>query len=195
MCPADVVRPVGADPEPQHVGDDQQRRVLERQRVLPELLERGVEAGTLSLVLPGEVIAFQTSAQPSPPISLRAPSSKQSSRRKGRPRPASAPQGAPPRPDRLARREPRPPGDHARRNDGGSVEPWTVDVPAVFVLKREFQVTRTTLERPQKDPSGSLARKKGRRRRRKFRGFGGSVVQRCHPGQAKWKSRLTGAAT
>ena len=120
--------------------------------------------------------------------------SKQSSRRKGRPRPASAPQGAPPRPDRLARREPRPPGDHARRNDGGSVEPWTVDVPAVFVLKREFQVTRTTLERPQKDPSGSLARKKGRRRRRKFRGFGGSVVQRCHPGQAKWKSRLTGAA-
>ena len=55
---ADAVRPVGADPEPHHVGDDQQRRVLERQRVLPELLERGVEVGAPSLVFPGEVVAL-----------------------------------------------------------------------------------------------------------------------------------------
>ena len=32
---ADAVRPVRADPD--HVGDDQQRRVLQRQRLLPEL--------------------------------------------------------------------------------------------------------------------------------------------------------------
>ena len=37
--PADTVRPVGADPEPHHVGDDQQRRAF-------------------PLVLPGEVVAF-----------------------------------------------------------------------------------------------------------------------------------------
>ena len=33
--PADAVGPVGVDAEPQHVGDDQQRRVIQRQRVLP----------------------------------------------------------------------------------------------------------------------------------------------------------------
>ena len=55
---ADAVRPVGADPEPHHVGDDQERRVLERQRVLPQLLEGGVEVGAPSLVLPGEVVAL-----------------------------------------------------------------------------------------------------------------------------------------
>ncbi len=55
---ADAVGPVGADPEPQHVGDDQQRGVLQRQRVLPELLEGGVEVRALSLVFPGEVVAL-----------------------------------------------------------------------------------------------------------------------------------------
>ena len=56
--PADAVRPVGADPEPHHVGHDQQRRVLQRQRVLPELVERRVEVGPPSLVFPGEVVAL-----------------------------------------------------------------------------------------------------------------------------------------
>ena len=56
--PADAVRPVGADPEPHHVGHDQQRRVLQRQRVLPELVERRVEVRALTLVLPGEVVAL-----------------------------------------------------------------------------------------------------------------------------------------
>ena len=56
VCPADAVRPVRADPEPHHVGDDQQRRVLERQRVLPELAEGRVEVRALPLVLPGEVV-------------------------------------------------------------------------------------------------------------------------------------------
>ena len=36
--------------------DNQQRRVLQRQRVLPELVERRVEVRTLPLVLPGEVV-------------------------------------------------------------------------------------------------------------------------------------------
>ena len=53
---ADAVRPVGADAEPQHVGDDQQRRVLQRQRVQPQLSEGRVEVGPLALVLPGEVM-------------------------------------------------------------------------------------------------------------------------------------------
>ena len=56
--PADAVRPVGADPEPHHVGHDQQRRVLQRQRVLPELVEGYVEVRALPLVLPREVVAF-----------------------------------------------------------------------------------------------------------------------------------------
>ena len=55
---ADAVRPVGADPEPHHVGHDQQRRVLQRQRVLPELVERRVEVGAPPLVFPGEVVAL-----------------------------------------------------------------------------------------------------------------------------------------
>ena len=55
---ADAVGPVGADPEPLHVGDDQQRRVLQRQRVRPELPECGVEVFPLPLVLPGEVVAL-----------------------------------------------------------------------------------------------------------------------------------------
>ena len=53
---ADAVGPVGADAEARHVGDDQHRRVLQRERVLPELVERGVEVGVLALVLPGEAV-------------------------------------------------------------------------------------------------------------------------------------------
>ena len=56
--PADAVRPVVADAEPQHVGDDQQRRVLKRRRILPELPERGARSARLPLVLPGEVMAL-----------------------------------------------------------------------------------------------------------------------------------------
>ena len=56
--PADAVRPVGADPEPHHVGHDEQRRVLERQGVLPELVERRVEIRPLALVFPREVVAL-----------------------------------------------------------------------------------------------------------------------------------------
>ena len=54
--PADAVGPIGADAEPRHVRDDQQRRILQRQCVLPELGEGGVEVGVLALVLPGEVV-------------------------------------------------------------------------------------------------------------------------------------------
>ena len=55
---ADAVGPVGADAESQHVGDDKQRRVLQRQRVLAELGEGGVQVGVRALVLPGEVMAL-----------------------------------------------------------------------------------------------------------------------------------------
>ena len=53
---ADAVGPVGADAEARHVGDDQHRRVLQRERVLPELVERRVEIRVLALVLPGEAV-------------------------------------------------------------------------------------------------------------------------------------------
>ena len=53
-----AVRPVVADAEPRHVGDDQQRRVLQRERVLPQLIERRVEIGAPALVLPGEAAAL-----------------------------------------------------------------------------------------------------------------------------------------
>ena len=54
----DAVRPVGADAEPPQVGDDQQRRVLQRQRILPELRERRIKVGALAFVLPGEAVAL-----------------------------------------------------------------------------------------------------------------------------------------
>ena len=53
---ADAVGPVGVDAETRHVGDDQQGRVLERQRVLAQLVEGGVEVFVLALVLPGEAV-------------------------------------------------------------------------------------------------------------------------------------------
>ena len=65
---------VGLAAEPQHVGDDQQGRILQRQRVESELPERGVEVGLYSQA---KWWRFQTSAQPPPPVSLRAPRSKQ----------------------------------------------------------------------------------------------------------------------
>ena len=55
---AHAVGPVGADAEPRHVGDDQQRRVLQRERILPQLVERRVEIGAAALVLPGEAAAL-----------------------------------------------------------------------------------------------------------------------------------------
>ena len=55
---ANAVRPVGADAEPHHVRDDQQWRVLQGQRVLPELAERRVEVGVFALVLPGKATAL-----------------------------------------------------------------------------------------------------------------------------------------
>ena len=55
---ADAVGPVGADTEARHVRDDQQRRVLQRQRVLPELVEGRVEVRAPALVLPGEAVAL-----------------------------------------------------------------------------------------------------------------------------------------
>ncbi len=54
----DAVRPVGADAEPPQVGDDQQRRVFQRQRILPELRERSIKVGALALVLPGKAVAL-----------------------------------------------------------------------------------------------------------------------------------------
>ena len=55
---ADAVGPVGVDAEAGHVGDDQQGRVFQRQRVLAQLVEGGVEAFALALVFPGEAVAF-----------------------------------------------------------------------------------------------------------------------------------------
>jgi len=52
------VRPIGADAEPRHVRDDEQRRVLQRERVLPELIEGGVEVRVPALVLPREAVAL-----------------------------------------------------------------------------------------------------------------------------------------
>ena len=52
---ADTVGPVGADAEPNHVRDDQQRRVLEGKGVLPQLLKGPVEIGMLAFVFPCEV--------------------------------------------------------------------------------------------------------------------------------------------
>ena len=56
--PADAVRPVGADAEAGHVGDDEERRVFQREGVLPQLSECGVEIGVLALVFPSEVVAL-----------------------------------------------------------------------------------------------------------------------------------------
>ena len=55
---AHAVGPVGADAEPRHVRDDQQRRVLQGERVLTQLVERRVEVGAPPLVLPGEAAAL-----------------------------------------------------------------------------------------------------------------------------------------
>ena len=60
------VRPVRPDPEPAHVRDDQERRVLQRERVLPELVERGVQVGVLPLVLPGEAVPLPHVRPPRP---------------------------------------------------------------------------------------------------------------------------------
>ena len=53
---AHAVGPVGADPEPHHVRDDQQRRILKRQRVLAQLIECRAEVSVLALVLPRETV-------------------------------------------------------------------------------------------------------------------------------------------
>ena len=58
MGQADAVGPVGADAESRHVRDDQQRRVLECQRVLPQLIEGGVKVRLAPLVLPSEAVAL-----------------------------------------------------------------------------------------------------------------------------------------
>ena len=55
---ADRVGPVRSNAEPAHVRDDQQGRVLERERVLPQLVERGVEVRVFPLVLPREAVAL-----------------------------------------------------------------------------------------------------------------------------------------
>ena len=58
VADADAVGPVGADAEAGHVGDDQQRRILQGQRVLAQLIEGGIEIGVAALVFPGEAMAF-----------------------------------------------------------------------------------------------------------------------------------------
>ena len=55
---AHAVRPVGADAEPRHVRDDQQRRVLQCECVLTQLVERRVEIRAAALVLPRETAAL-----------------------------------------------------------------------------------------------------------------------------------------
>jgi hypothetical protein len=54
----DGVGPVGVDLEGRHVGDDEERRVLEGHGVLLELGIGGAEVLALALVLPGEVAAL-----------------------------------------------------------------------------------------------------------------------------------------
>jgi hypothetical protein len=58
VAPGDRVGPVGDDPEPVEVGDNQERRVLERQGIALELVQRVVEALALALVLPAEAAAL-----------------------------------------------------------------------------------------------------------------------------------------
>ena len=53
---ADAVGPVGVNAEARHVGDDQQGRVFQRQGVLAQLVEGGVQVFVLALVLPGEAV-------------------------------------------------------------------------------------------------------------------------------------------
>ena len=55
---AHAVGPVGIDAEARHVGDDQERRVFQRQRVLAQLVEGRVQVLVLALVLPGEAVPF-----------------------------------------------------------------------------------------------------------------------------------------
>ena len=55
---ADGIGPVRPNAEPAHVRDDQQGRIFQRERVLPQLVERGVEVRTLPLVLPGEAVTL-----------------------------------------------------------------------------------------------------------------------------------------
>ena len=55
---AHAVVAVRCDPEPDHVRDDEERGVLEREGVLAQLVERGVEVRVLSLVFPGEAVAL-----------------------------------------------------------------------------------------------------------------------------------------
>ena len=55
---ADTVRPVGVNAEARHVGDYQQGRVLQCQRILAQLVEGGVQILVFALVLPCEAVAF-----------------------------------------------------------------------------------------------------------------------------------------
>ena len=90
MGPADAVRPVGANPEPHHVGHDQQRRVLQRQRVLPELVERRVRGWRACPCIPrrsGGASRRRPSRRHRRPCALLARSS--TSHPSGRRRPAS----------------------------------------------------------------------------------------------------------
>ena len=54
----DRVGPVGDDPEAVEIADDQERRVLQRQRVALQLVERLVEVLAAALVLPAEAAAL-----------------------------------------------------------------------------------------------------------------------------------------
>ena len=63
---ADRVGPVCPDPEPPHVRDDQQGRVLQRERVLPELIERSIEVRVLPLVLPRKAVTLPHVRPPAP---------------------------------------------------------------------------------------------------------------------------------
>ena len=65
--------PVRVNPEVPHVRHDQQRRVLQRQRVLPQLLKRRVQVLPLRLVLPGEMPSLPNIRPPVAPTVLRRP--------------------------------------------------------------------------------------------------------------------------
>ena len=70
------IGPVGVDAEALGVGDDQQRRMFQRDRIKLELLIGAVEVCPVLFVFPAERPRFHTSAKPPRPSVLETPFSK-----------------------------------------------------------------------------------------------------------------------
>ena len=52
----DLVGPIGVNVDLVHVGNNQQRRIVEGEGILPELRQSGVEVFALALILPAETL-------------------------------------------------------------------------------------------------------------------------------------------